>query len=262
MNEFLYGILKGINTLTNNYGWAMVLFTILVRLVLTPFDVKSRVSMRKTTMLQPQLTALQKKYANDKEKLNQKTAELYKKEHINPLSSCLPLLLTYPILIAVFNAMRMMANEMTLNQVLQVAQNPAVMPAMDGWLWVKNLWMPDSPFAPALPDLGMLQQIPSDIWVKWFNANQDAILATDLGVLNLTADSFASGTLRATVLDDFGIFFDVRKGKLMSLRNIFGERHAECLKALRKRGQGDGYIVILVNFQVLLHKLPSFRLLR
>lgn len=203
MNEFLYGILKGINSLTNNYGWAMVLFTVLVRLVLTPFDIKSRVGMRKTTKLQPQLTALQKKYANDKEKLNQKTAELYKKEHINPLSSCLPLLLTYPILIAVFNAMRMMANEMTLNQVLQVAQNPTVMPVMDSWLWVKNLWMPDSPFACALPDLSMLQQIPSDIWTKWFAANQEAIMATDLGTLNLTVDSFAGGVLRDTVQSIF-----------------------------------------------------------
>ena len=90
MNEFLKGILDGINTVIGNYGWSIVVFTLLLRIVLFPFDYKSRVSMRKTTKLQPQLAALQKKYANDKEKLNRKMSELYKKEKINPLSSCLP----------------------------------------------------------------------------------------------------------------------------------------------------------------------------
>ena len=79
MNEFLYNILAWINSWVGSWGWSMVVFTVMIRLVLTPLDIKSRVSMRKTTKLQPQLQVLQKKYANDKEKLNAKTAELYKK---------------------------------------------------------------------------------------------------------------------------------------------------------------------------------------
>ena len=86
MNEFLFNILAWIQSWVGSWGWTMVVFTVMVRLVLTPLDIKSRVSMRKTTKLQPQLQALQKKYANDKEKLNAKTAELYKKAHVNPLS--------------------------------------------------------------------------------------------------------------------------------------------------------------------------------
>ena len=89
MNDFVYGILAWIQSWVGSWGWSIVVFAILIRLVLTPLDFKSRVSMRKTQKLQPQLQALQKKYANDKEKLNAKTAELYKKEHINPLSSCI-----------------------------------------------------------------------------------------------------------------------------------------------------------------------------
>lgn len=85
MNEFLKGILDGINTVIGNYGWSIVVFTLLLRIVLFPFDYKSRVSMRKTTKLQPQLAALQKKYANDKEKLNRKMSELYKKERSTPV---------------------------------------------------------------------------------------------------------------------------------------------------------------------------------
>ena len=93
---------------------------------MTPLDIKSRASMRKTMKLQPQLQALQKKYANDKEKLNAKTAELYKKAHVNPLSSCLPMLLTWPILIAVFGAMRTASNHEMLTQVGQILNGETV----------------------------------------------------------------------------------------------------------------------------------------
>ena len=153
--------------------------------------------MRKTSKLQPQMQALQKKYANDKEKLNQKTAELYKKEHISPLSSCLPLLLTWPILIAVFGAMRMAANRELLIQLGQILNNE--MPTLEPWLWIKNLWMPDSIFAAALPDAKTIQQIPADQWLKWFNGldpNNLPVLIRDLG---LTADSFAKDNLGATI---------------------------------------------------------------
>ena len=136
--------------------------------MLFPFDYKSRVSMRKTTKLQPQLAALQKKYANDKEKLNRKMSELYKKEKINPLSSCLPMLLTLPILFAMWSALRIIANEQMVSQVFTILQGQT--PTMEGWLWVKNLWMPDSPFAAAWPDLNSLQLIPADIWQNAYNA--------------------------------------------------------------------------------------------
>ena len=197
MNEFLFNILSWIQGLVGNWGLAMIVFTIMIRVVLTPLDIKSRVSMRKTSKLQPQLQALQKKYANDKEKLNAKTAELYKKEHINPLSSCLPLLLTWPILIAVFGAMRMVANKELLIQLTQILNNEV--PALERFLWIKNLWMPDSLFAASMPDMNTLRQIPTDQWVSWFNtldANNLPILIKDLG---LTVESFDSKVLGDTI---------------------------------------------------------------
>ena len=199
MNDFLFNILAWIRSWVGSWGWSMVVFTVMIRLVLTPLDFKSRVSMRKTQKLQPQLSALQKKYANDKEKLNQKTAELYKKEHVNPLSSCLPLLLTWPILIAVFGAMRMAANKELLIQLGQILNNE--IPQLERWLWIKNLWMPDSIFAAALPDVRTLQQIPADQWLSWFNtldANNLPVLIKDMG---LTAESFAQANLGKTLAD-------------------------------------------------------------
>jgi len=197
MNDFLFGILEWINGWVGNYGWAMIVFTVLIRLVLTPLDVKSRISMRKTSKLQPQLAALQKKYANDKEKLNQKTAELYKKEHINPLSSCLPLLLTWPILIAVFGAMRMAANRELLQQVTQLLNMEK--PTLEPWLWIKNLWMPDSLFSPAYPDLGTMRQISAAEWLQWFHGLDQAHLPALLQGMGLTEAHFGNDQLAATI---------------------------------------------------------------
>ena len=201
MNDFLYNILAWINSWVGSWGWSMVVFTVMIRLVLTPLDIKSRVSMRKTTKLQPQMQALQKKYANDKEKLNAKTAELYKKEHINPLSSCLPLLLTWPILIAVFGAMRMAANKELLMQLTQILNNE--MPTLERWLWIKNLWMPDSLFAASMPDLNTLRQIPADQWLAWFNGLDQGNLPVFIKDLGLTAASFDKNALTTTIQSIF-----------------------------------------------------------
>ncbi|MBP3635984.1 MAG: membrane protein insertase YidC [Clostridia bacterium] len=176
MNEFLKGILDGINSLFGNYGWSIIVFTVLIKLVLMPFDYKSRVGMRKTTKIQPQISALQKKYAKDQEKLNAKMAELYKKEGVNPLSSCLPLLLTFPILFAMFGAMRMVANEQLVQQAFDILLGNE--PVLESWLWIKNLWMPDSPFASAWPDLNSLNMITADIWQKVITAMPAETLAT------------------------------------------------------------------------------------
>lgn len=197
MNDFLFSILSWINSWVGSWGWSMVVFTVLIRLVLTPLDYRSRVSMRKTSKLQPQLAALQKKYANDKEKLNTKTAELYKKEHINPLSSCLPLLLTWPILIAVFAAMRMVANRELLQQLTQVLNNET--PVLEPWLWIRNLWMPDSLFASSMPDANTLRMIAPDQWQEWFNGLDQSSLPVLMKDLGLTADSFSQANLQATV---------------------------------------------------------------
>ena len=191
MNEFLKSILDGINSVVGNYGWTIVVFSLLLRLVIFPFDYKSRVSMRKTTKIQPQMNALQKKYANDKDTLNRKMSELYKKEKINPLSSCLPMLLTMPILFAVWAALRMMTNEQMVQQVFDILQGKE--PVMESWLWVKNLWMPDSPFSAAWPDLNSLRMVTSDIWQNAYNtlvangANLPATITYDFSDANLQA---------------------------------------------------------------------------
>ena len=145
MTGFFVNLLTWINNMVGNYGWSIVLFTLLIRLVLLPLDIKSKKSMRAMTKIQPKVQALQKKYANDKEKLNQKTMELYRKEHVSPTAGCLPMLISLPILWIMFSAMRTLGNEYTIQMLLDMKNTGKSLTVADlraagySWLWIKNV---------------------------------------------------------------------------------------------------------------------------
>lgn len=96
-----------------NYGWAIILFTIVLKLILTPFDILQRKAMKKQTKmqarLQPEITKLQEKYGNDRATLNQKINELYQKNNVSMKGVCLPMLIslvvTLVVFISLFNAL-------------------------------------------------------------------------------------------------------------------------------------------------------------
>ncbi len=153
MTGLFVNLLTWINKLVGNYGWSIVIFTLLIRLVLLPLDIKSKKSMRAMTKIQPKVQALQQKYANDKEKLNQKTMELYRKEHVSPTAGCLPMLISLPILWIMFSAMRTLGNEYTINMILGMKET-GTLPQLQSWLWIKNVFQPDSFAATILPAVG------------------------------------------------------------------------------------------------------------
>ena len=196
MNDFLVAILSGINSVIHNYGWSMVVFTLLIKLLLLPLDYKSRKSMRRMTKLQPQIAKLQKKYANDKEKLNQKSAELYRREGVNPMSGCLPLLVSMAILWIMFAAMRTVANTEMASQALNLLTTGTQ--ANESWLWIKNIWMPDSPFNPVIADNANLRMIPADIWAKVF-VSLDPASVTALAQYGIDAATISGETVFAAL---------------------------------------------------------------
>ena len=153
MSGLFQSVLEWIYRWVGNYGWSVVVFTLLIRMIMLPLDIKSKKSMRAMNKIQPKVALLQKKYANDKEKLNLKLNELYRKEHVSPMASCLPMLITLPILWFMFAAMRNMANEHTIQMILGIAETGEV-PAMQSWLWIKNVFQPDSFMSTILPKVG------------------------------------------------------------------------------------------------------------
>lgn len=92
--------------LTKNYGLAVIIFALVVKIILLPLQAKSKRSMLKTTRLQPKLNEIQKKHGANKQKYNEEVAKLYKEEKINPMSGCLWSLIPFPIIIALFSAIR------------------------------------------------------------------------------------------------------------------------------------------------------------
>lgn len=95
-------IIEQIYRLVSNYGLSIIIFTILFKLVLLPLNIKSQKAMRKTQKIQPLLADLQKKYANDKERLQMETMKLYKENNVSMTGGCLPMLIQLPILFGLY----------------------------------------------------------------------------------------------------------------------------------------------------------------
>ncbi len=113
---------------TKNYGLAIIIITVLIKLVLMPFSFQQFKSMKKMQELAPMQKKLQEKYKNNKEKLNEEIMKLYRENKVNPMGGCLPLLIQFPFIIALFR----------LLQGYNFGQA--------GFLWLKDLGAPDSTY--------------------------------------------------------------------------------------------------------------------
>ncbi|HLG01250.1 MAG TPA: YidC/Oxa1 family membrane protein insertase [Acidimicrobiia bacterium] len=100
LQAFFYGLIP-------NYGISIVLITVAIRLLLYPMTSRQARSMAKMQKVQPEIKKLQDKYKNDRQKLNEEMMAFYKEHQINPLAGCLPLLLQFPIFIALFQVLRL-----------------------------------------------------------------------------------------------------------------------------------------------------------
>lgn len=92
--------------LIGSYGVALIIFTLFAKVILLPFQMKSKKSMLDMQRIQPQLKELEKKYKNDKEKYSLAVQKLYKKEKVSMTGGCLPLLLTMPIMLGLYAVVR------------------------------------------------------------------------------------------------------------------------------------------------------------
>ena len=166
LNSLLLTLIKAMHGFINNYALTIILFTIVIKLVVMPLNLKSRRSTMRMSSVQPKMAELQEKYKDDQEKLNQKLQELYRKEGVSPMGGCLPMIISMFILFAMFYALRTFANEQLVAQFLTFYHNPEIDPSTltDGFLWIRNLWMPDSPFATYMPDVQSLQLVDYQVW--------------------------------------------------------------------------------------------------
>jgi len=128
---------------TNNFGIAIVLLTVCIKLLFVPLQYKSYKSMQGMQKIQPKVQALQKKFKEDRERLNRELIKLYKEHKVNPVGGCLPMLLQMPAFISLFNILYM---------TVELRQAPFI-------LWITDLSVPD-PFyvLPILMGVSMVLQ--------------------------------------------------------------------------------------------------------
>ncbi|HEX9842955.1 MAG TPA: membrane protein insertase YidC, partial [bacterium] len=101
----MLALMRWFYSFTGNYGVAIILLTIVVRVVLFPLTYRGMLSIKRMQKLQPRMTALREKYKNDKERLNREMMAMYKKYKMNPLGGCLPIALQIPIFFALYSAL-------------------------------------------------------------------------------------------------------------------------------------------------------------
>ena len=125
-------VLRTFYELTGSYGWALVLFTIVVKLITLPFQMKSKKSMMRMNLFQPKVKEIQTKYANNPTRMNEEMQLLYTQEGVNPMSGCLWGFLPFPILIALYSIIRqplsrfMMLSKDVLQSVVQTVADAGV----------------------------------------------------------------------------------------------------------------------------------------
>ena len=125
-------------TWTGSYGVALILFTLLVKLVLLPFQLKSKKSMLRMNRMQSKIKDIQTRYANNREKQQQEMADLYAREGVNPMSGCLWSFLPFPILIALYYIIRtplryfMSLSQSVIAEITTLATSLGYVAATDG----------------------------------------------------------------------------------------------------------------------------------
>ncbi|MFK8078298.1 MAG: membrane protein insertase YidC [Granulosicoccus sp.] len=123
----LFWLLKTIHSFVGNWGWAIIFTTFVIKAVFYKLSEASYRSMAKMKLLQPKLASLKERYGDDRTKMGQATMELYKKEKVNPLGGCLPMLIQIPVFIALY---------WTLLESVELRQAPFM-------LWLQDLSIKD-----------------------------------------------------------------------------------------------------------------------
>ncbi|MGI6014279.1 MAG: YidC/Oxa1 family membrane protein insertase [Oscillospiraceae bacterium] len=116
--------------LTSNYGVAIILFALVVKLVLLPFQMKSKKGMARMSRLTPRMQELEKKYGSNKQKYQEEVAKLYRESKVNPMSGCIWTLIPFPILIALYSVIRQPLSRMMS---LTADQIRTITTALEGW---------------------------------------------------------------------------------------------------------------------------------
>lgn len=161
----MFWLLRQFYAITSNYGVAIILLTIVVRILLFYPSLKSATAMEEMKKLQPQLTALREKYKKDPQRMNQEMMKLYKEHKVNPVGGCLPMLLQLPFFVALYNV---------LSVSIELRQSPFIS------FWIKDLSVYDPYYI-----LPVLMGVSMILTMKMTSATPDPSQAKIMMFMNI-----------------------------------------------------------------------------
>ncbi|MGE3267245.1 MAG: YidC/Oxa1 family membrane protein insertase [Chloroflexota bacterium] len=156
---FLEGGLKWLAEVTGSGGFAIILFTIGLKLLLTPLSLMQTKSMKAMQAIQPEIAAIKKKYPKDRERLAQEQMRLYKEHGVNPAAGCLPMIPMMIVLIGLYQALiHLSCDPNNAANISATYCDPARSNPLfhDSWLWIGNLGAPDKYEFGGIPIPGIL----------------------------------------------------------------------------------------------------------
>ncbi len=149
--DFFVIAIQWVYRILNEYSLTIIVVALFVRAILLPIDFKQRNSSKKMQALSSEVADIQRRYANNPDQINVRINKLYKDRGVSPMSGCLPVILQIVFLFAFYGALRQIASRETLSTILNAAENGTETVKLTRWLWVNNLWQPDSGLAGVLP---------------------------------------------------------------------------------------------------------------
>ena len=202
---WLYGIM-------GNYALVIILITVAVKIILYPVYKNQIMSTANMTEMQPKVQEIQRKYAKDKETMNQKLAELYQEENYNPAKGCLPMIIQMIVIMALFAVLR--------NPMTYISNEEMYFAIHESFLWIKDLSQPDLWILPILAGVAtFLSQFLSTVTNPNNNNSANMMMKTMMYFFPIMivwlARSYPSGLALYWFVSQFiQIFFNLRLNQI------------------------------------------------
>ncbi|MGI6161764.1 MAG: membrane protein insertase YidC [Christensenellales bacterium] len=206
------------NNITHDYVLATILLVIVIKILMLPLDIKQRKSMAKVMAASEKVEKIKKRYPDPRVQ-QAKVSEYYKKENIKPMGGCLPMLLQLPIMLALYGCLKMLSDEQTALMVIEMNNTGGAVIDLPSWLWVHNMWRPDSPFSTTvLPNLtewqNIMKALPEQLLTQVQNIDYEAVTAA-------TTAQFANYN------NGYGLFAVIQAGSMFLSQKLTPTQQAQ-----------------------------------
>jgi YidC/Oxa1 family membrane protein insertase len=187
LSQPLFWLLDHIHGVIGNWGWAIVLLTVLIKLAFFHLSATSYRSMANMRRLQPHMVALKERYGDDRQRMSQAMMELYKREKVNPLGGCLPIIVQIPVFIALY---WVLVESVELRQApfigwirdLSLADPYYVLPLLMGATMLVQQWLNPSPPDPLQKKVMMAMPLVFTVFFAFFPAGLVLYWTTNNGL--------------------------------------------------------------------------------